>query len=169
MAEKTVKTDSKPKVAKPRKKAETVSSEVEAIVKPLKKSAVKSEYFEAVGRRKTATARVRLSAGFSGLEVNGKSFQKYFPLLRLQKKAFAPLEKTETAVKMGATVMVNGGGIAGQADAVSLGVARALVKFNPELRERFRRLGYLTRDARAVERKKFGLKKARRAPQWVKR
>ncbi len=131
---------------------------------------VKSErYFEAVGRRKTAIARVRLFTKKTGFEVNGKDFQKYFPILRLQKKITAPLEKMKITDKLGATIRVKGGGLNAQAEAITLGMSRALVKFNADFRKRLRRFGYLTRDSRMVERKKYGLKKARRAPQWKKR
>jgi len=129
----------------------------------------KERYFEAVGRRKTAIARVRLYTKKTGIEVNNQDFQKYFPILRLQKKITAPLEKMKIINKLGAVVKVKGGGINAQAEAISLGIARALVKFNPDFRKRLRRAGHLTRDARVVERKKYGLKKARRAPQWQKR
>jgi small subunit ribosomal protein S9 len=129
----------------------------------------KERYFETVGRRKTAIARVRLYTKKTGIEVNNQDFQKYFPILRLQKKITAPLEKMKIINKLGAVVKVKGGGINAQAEAISLGIARALVKFNPDFRKRLRRAGHLTRDARVVERKKYGLKKARRAPQWQKR
>ncbi len=133
------------------------------------KAISKKGYYEAVGRRKSSIARVRLSAKKLGLEVNGVALNKYFSVQRLAKKAFAPLDKMKISDKIGGTVRVVGGGIASQADAICLGVARALTDFNPEFKKRLRKYGYMTRDARAVERKKFGLKKARRAPQWVKR
>jgi len=133
-------------------------------------SEVKPErYFEAVGRRKTAIARVRLFTKKAGFEVNGKDFQKYFSISRLQKKVTAPLEKMKIVDKLGAIIKVKGGGLNSQAEAITLGMSRALVKFNGDFRKRLRRFGYLTRDSRAVERKKYGLKKARRAPQWKKR
>jgi len=129
----------------------------------------KERYFEAVGRRKTAIARVRLFTKKTGFEINGKDFQKYFPILRLQKKITAPLEKMKIIDKLGAIIKVKGGGLNAQAEAIALGISRALVKFNVDFRKRLRRFGYLTRDSRMVERKKYGLKKARRAPQWKKR
>lgn len=146
-------------------------AKVKKITKIEKKTPpVKPErYFEAVGRRKTAIARVRLYTKKIGLEVNEQDFQKYFPILRLQKKLTAPLEKMKIADKLGAVIRVKGGGFNAQAEAISLGIARALVKFNPDFKKRLRRFGYLTRDSRVVERKKYGLKKARRAPQWKKR
>lgn len=130
---------------------------------------VKERYFEAVGRRKSSVARVRLFTKRAGIEINNKVLEKYFPISRLQKVVVSPIEKMKITDKLGAVVKVMGGGITGQADAIKLGIARALVKFNPEFRKRLRRLGFLTRDARVVERKKYGLKKARRAPQWQKR
>ncbi|MDE2099223.1 MAG: 30S ribosomal protein S9 [Patescibacteria group bacterium] len=137
-----------------------------------KVSAKENKYFEGVGRRKTAVARVRIyplgEEKFSA-KVNDKEVGDFFPVLRMRNAALAPLgvfgEKSRPAVK----VSVRGGGITGQAEAVTLGLARAIVKFNPDFRSTLKGLGYLTRDDRAVERKKYGLRKARRAPQWKKR
>lgn len=130
----------------------------------------KSErYYEGLGRRKTSVARVRLFTKKQGIMVNEKSLAEYFPFAALQKKVVAPLEKMKITDKLGAVIRVHGGGITGQAEASRLGVARALVAFNAEFKKRLRRIGYLTRDSRMVERKKYGLKKARRAPQWNKR
>lgn len=126
-------------------------------------------YFEAVGRRKRAVARLRLYPKKTNFEVNGKRLEEYFKTLRFRKRALEPIFKMKLLEKLGAVVKVRGGGPNGQADAVRLALARALVKFNPEFKKRLRRLGLLTRDARVVERKKYGLKKARRAPQWKKR
>ena len=139
------------------------------MTKPIKKIEKKEHYFEAVGRRKTAVARVRLFTKKTGIEINDKNISDYFPILRLQKTVEAPLEKMKIADKLGAVVKVKGGGIMAQAEAIQLGIARALIKFNAEFRKRFRRVDMLTRDSRMVERKKYGLKKARRAPQWKKR
>lgn len=131
----------------------------------------KRKYFEGVGRRKTAVARVRFfpsSKDGEGLIVNGLLYEKYFSLVRFRQAAVAPFrvlkEKGGEAV-----VSVKGGGIMAQSEAVRLGLARALVKFDPDLKKELRAFGYLTRDPRMVERKKYGLKKARRAPQWTKR
>jgi len=126
-------------------------------------------YFEAIGRRKTAVARVRLYTKRTGVEVNNRDFKQYFPILRLWRKTTAPLEKMKIMDKLGVVAKVKGGGFNAQAEAINLGIARALVKFNPDFRKRLRRFACLTRDARAVERKKYGFKKARRAPQWKKR
>lgn len=139
------------------------------MTKPIKKIEKKEHYFEAVGRRKTAVARVRLFTKKTGIEINDKNISDYFPILRLQKTVEAPLEKMKIADKLGAVVKVRGGGIMAQAEAIQLGIARALIKFNSEFRKRLRRVDMLTRDSRMVERKKYGLKKARRAPQWKKR
>lgn len=130
------------------------------------------KYYEGIGRRKLARARVRFypeSPG--GFVVNEKEYKEYFPVLRFQQSATAPLRVLDSGAKKGSkvTVSVRGGGVSAQADAVTLGLARALVKYNEEFKKELRTMGHLTRDARAVERKKFGLKKARRAPQWRKR
>ena len=128
------------------------------------------EYYEAVGRRKTATARVRLFPGGDGsVVVNDKPMEQYFPrgvdVLTLK----GPLQATGTEHRFNISVKVNGGGISGQAGAVRLGIARALLKVDPDLRPVLRKGGFLTRDARAKERKKPGLKRARKAPQYTKR
>jgi len=143
---------------------------IEKKTKKEKESAIKPErYFEAVGRRKTAVARVRLFTKKTDIEANGKDLKVYFPTLRLQRAVTAPFDKMKIADKLGASIKLSGGGISAQADAASLGISRALVKFNADFRKRLKRFGHLTRDSRAVERKKYGLKKARRAPQWKKR
>jgi small subunit ribosomal protein S9 len=128
-----------------------------------------AKYFESVGRRKTSIARVRISAGNGKMIVNDKEARKYFPLDRLVADAIAPLTKLKIAGEWDITVKVAGGGIHAQAGAIRLGVARALVKQNPELKKMLRVFGFMTRDSRMVERKKYGLKKARRSPQWAKR
>ncbi|MEE9617406.1 MAG: 30S ribosomal protein S9 [Anaerolineae bacterium] len=128
------------------------------------------EYYEAVGRRKTATARVRLFPGGTGtITINERPLEEYFArggdVLYLRE----PLEVTATENRFNISVKVNGGGISGQTGAVRLGIARALLKVDPDLRSILRRGGFLTRDARAKERKKPGLKRARKAPQYTKR
>ena len=139
--------------------------------KPKAKPKVKAErYIEAVGRRKTAVARVRLQAqGKKEFLVNNKSLESYFPILELQQIAKEALEKTNCLDKFKVLAKVNGGGLHAQAQALRHGIARALVKFNSEFRMRLKKTGFLTRDSRMRERKKFGLKRARRAPQWKKR
>ena len=128
------------------------------------------KYFEATGRRKTANARVRLyTKGDKGMEVNGMDFTKYFPTKDLQATALASLDKMKSLERFKVTAKVNGGGINAQAEAVRHGIARALVIFNADYRKRLRKAGFLTRDPRMKERKKPGLRRARRAPQWSKR
>jgi len=132
-----------------------------------KEKDTKNKYFEGVGRRKKAVARVRFSPTGSGFKVNGIDYKTYFTNVRFQKSAEAPMKTS--GVKGEVSVKTYGGGVMAQSDAVGLGLARALVKFNPDFKKEFRTMGYLTRDSRMVERKKYGLKKARRAPQWRKR
>ena len=130
--------------------------------------AKEKEYTEAVGRRKTATARVRLvSAKSASMTVNGKPADQYFPLDVMRKTAFAPLQVLGVAYAVSAHV--KGGGLKAQAEAVRLGISRVLVEISPEQRKDLKVRGFLKRDPRARERKKFGLKGARRAPQWSKR
>lgn len=146
------------------------------ITKPKKSVAAKetakaerARYFEGVGGRKTAMARVRLYTKKGESTVNGKSLEAYFPMAKQQLTVKSPFVLMGASDTMHMTVHVRGGGAMAQADAVRHGLARALVKFNEEYRKRLRKAGYMTRDAREVERKKYGLKKARRAPQWAKR
>jgi small subunit ribosomal protein S9 len=137
---------------------------------PEKKEKIKTQYIETIGRRKTAVARVRLFLkGEKNFLVNKKPFDLYFPTLELKQIAQAALEKMKCLDKFGILVKVKGGGIHSQAEAVRHGLAKALVLFNPNFRKRLKTAGYLTRDSRMRERKKFGLKRARRAPQWQKR
>ena len=126
------------------------------------------EYTEAVGRRKTATARVRITAAKSiSMMVNGKTAEEYFPLSSMVKTALAPMQLVGATYAV--TVKVNGGGHKAQADAVRHGLSRAMIEVVPEQRKDLKVRGFLKRDPRAKERKKFGLKAARRAPQWSKR
>lgn len=128
------------------------------------------KYFEAVGRRKTAVARVRLfTRGEKQFLVNGKPYQEYFNLLEDQQTVTASMRKMKCLDKFKVTVVVRGGGRNAQAEAVRHGTARVLVDFNNNFKKRLRKVGYLTRDPRMRERKKFGLKRARKAPQWAKR
>ncbi|NLW45483.1 MAG: 30S ribosomal protein S9 [Syntrophomonadaceae bacterium] len=130
--------------------------------------ATKVQYY-GTGRRKTAVARVRLLPGDGNITINGKTFETYFPNRTLRLVVMQPLVLTETVGRFDVVARVHGGGVSGQAGAVRLGIARALVKANPELRKQLRRAGYLTRDPRMKERKKYGLHKARKAPQYSKR
>ncbi len=134
-----------------------------------KRGGKKEKYFEAVGRRKTAVARVRLFTKMEGIKINDKTLKDYFGVERFEKDVESALDKMKITDKLGAVIKVKGGGPMAQAQAARLGIARALIKFNPVFQKRLRRLDLLTRDPRAVERKKPGLKKARRAPQWKKR
>lgn len=126
-------------------------------------------YFEAVGRRKTAVARVRLFTRAGDFLVNAKHYASYFSTKELQKIAEDALQKMKLFGRFKVTIKVSGGGVHAQAEAVRHGLARALTKFNPDFRKRLKRAGFLRRDPRAKERKKPGLKRARRAPQWHKR
>ena len=126
------------------------------------------EYTEAVGRRKTASARVRITpAKTASMVVNGKPADEYFPLKSMVQTAFSPMQVVGTQYSI--TVKVGGGGHKAQADAVRHGLSRAMIAIIPEQRKDLKVRGFLKRDPRAKERKKFGLKAARRAPQWSKR
>lgn len=155
-------------LAKENEEGGTEVSDDVAEAKP-KRGGKKDKYFEAVGRRKTAIARVRLFTKMEGIKINDKTLKAYFGVERFEKDVESPLEKMKIADKLGAIIKVKGGGPMAQARAAQLGIARALIEFNPVFQKRLRRLDLLTRDPRAVERKKPGLKKARRAPQWKKR
>lgn len=129
-----------------------------------------TKYFEAVGRRKTAVARVRLfPAAKSGYEVNDRTLEAYFPVREMQMIAMDAITKGKAAEKFHITAKVSGGGVAAQAEAMRLGIARALLVYDIQLRGGLKKLGFLKRDPRAKERRKFGLKKARKSPQWSKR
>jgi small subunit ribosomal protein S9 len=134
-----------------------------------------SEYFEGIGRRKRASARVRIYPRVAGesaeqsFVVNEKDVKEYFPRYGDYITLIGPLEDTELAGKMDVTVLVQGGGVTGQTSAVRLGLARALVKYDESLRTPLRGGDHLTRDARVKERKKPGLKRARKAPTYTKR
>lgn len=159
------------KVKKAKLKKVTKKPAAKRVKKP--KAEIKPEpehYFEAVGRRKRAVARIRLfTRGEKTFLVNEKSFDIYFPILELQETAKVALKKMKCLDKFRVSVRVKGGGLMAQAEAIRQGISRALVLFNPDFRKRLKKIGYLTRDARMRERKKFGLKRARRAPQWQKR
>jgi small subunit ribosomal protein S9 len=146
------------------------TTKVEAEVKEELKSP-EGKYVYAVGKRKTSIAQVRLYPGSKakGIVINGKKLENYFPLERLQNVVKAPMAAVGQEGKMDMIAKVVGGGITGQAEAVRLGIARALVISDNTSKKVLRDLGYMTRDARVVERKKPGLKKARKAPQWAKR
>jgi small subunit ribosomal protein S9 len=121
------------------------------------------------GRRKESVARVRLRAGTGVITINGRPFETYFPSLTHQVVATEALRLTQTADVYDVQASLDGGGISGQAGALRLGIARALVSLDDELRPALKKAGLLTRDAREKERRKYGLKKARKAPQYSKR
>jgi small subunit ribosomal protein S9 len=167
----------KKKIKKP-KKVEKAKA-VKPVIKPKRE-----KYFETEGRRKTAVARIRLftrsvtkatsekgapDLDEKGFLVNAKPLQQYFPTFELQQTAQASLEKMKCLDKFRVSAKVKGGGLHAQAEAIRHGIARALVLFNPDFRKRLKVAGFLRRDPRMRERKKFGLKRARRAPQWQKR
>jgi small subunit ribosomal protein S9 len=121
------------------------------------------------GRRKSSVARVFLRPGKGEIKVNDRAFESYFPTESLRAVIRQPLLATETMDKFDVVILADGGGVAGQAGAARLGIARALVEFNVELRPRLKKLGYLTRDPRKHERKKYGQKGARKRFQFSKR
>jgi small subunit ribosomal protein S9 len=125
--------------------------------------------YRGTGKRKTSVARVILRPGDGGWWINGRGLEDYFPRLIHRTQVLAPLRVTEVEGTFDVRVRVHGGGPAGQAGAVRHGIARALVEADPELRVPLKREGFLARDARVVERKKAGLHKARKAPQFSKR
>ena len=127
------------------------------------------QYYEGIGRRKTASARVRIMTGSGDFVVNGKPAEEYFPRVGDMDHIIAPLQEAEMLGTLDISVLVNGGGVTGQAGAVRHGIARALLKLDPDLRPKMRKGGFLTRDARMKERKKPGLKRARKAPTYTKR
>lgn len=147
----------------------------EVVEKKVKKPAakkstkVKAQEFLGTGRRKCSIARVRITTGTGSIVVNGKTLDEYFDLETLKTIVKQPLVLTETLGNVDVVVNIYGGGKTGQAGAIRHGITRALIEFRPELRDELKKAGFVTRDARKKERKKYGLKKARRAPQFSKR
>ena len=127
------------------------------------------EQYYGTGRRKEAVARVFLRPGNGKVTVNGQDFNEYFQGLVRAVAALEPLRAVDALGRFDAYITVRGGGKSGQIDAIKLGIAGALVQYNPDYRAKLKPLGFLTRDARVVERKKYGKHKARRAPQYSKR
>ncbi len=173
-AEKVEKAEKVIKAEKPVKevKAEKAEKEVKpAAKKPAKAKTVKAkaQLFQGTGRRKSSVARVRITTGTGKIEVNGEDLKSYFDLDTLVYIVKQPLVLTETENNVDIVANIYGGGKAGQAGALRHGIARALIEFRPELRAELKKAGFLTRDSRKKERKKYGLKKARRAPQFSKR
>ena len=138
--------------------------------KKSKKEEKKEErYLEAVGRRKTSVARVRLFPNSEGIIINGKDYKIYFPTEEMQKIAEDAFRKTRPEIRFSVSAHIKGGGIHSQSEALRHGIARALLLFNAEFRKQLKKPGFLRRDPRMKERRKFGLKKARKSPQWAKR
>ncbi len=160
-AKKVVTKEPKDKEAKATTAPEAVKAE---------KAPAKGEYIFGLGRRKTSIARVRMyKTGTGKMTVNGKDLDVYFPVQELQNMIKAVLTVVGLEGAIDIVAEAEGGGIHGQAESVRLGLSRALIILNPTYRKTLKKMGCLTRDPRAKERKKFGLKKARRAPQWSKR
>ena len=127
------------------------------------------DLIRAVGRRKTAIARVRIQPGEGRVLINEKSPMQYLGQRRLEQVVLQPLRLTDTIRRLDVSVKVEGGGVAGQAGAIAHGISRALLEQDPEMRPTLKKAGLLRRDARMKERKKYGLKRARKAPQYTKR
>ncbi len=154
----------KTKIIKKKEKTETLEKLEKGESLKLKK------YYQAIGRRKRAVARVRLFVrGEKAFLVNDKPYDIYFSNLRLQQITLASLGKMNSLDRFRILIKVKGGGIHSQAEAIRHAISRVLILLNPNFKKRLRKAGYLTRDPRERERKKFGLKRARRAPQWRKR
>lgn len=124
---------------------------------------------QATGRRKSSVARVRLRDGSGTVTLNGKPLEQFFPMMALRMRVMEPLQITNMVGRYDLDATLHGGGTTGQSDALRLGIARALIELDPELRPTLKQAGMLSRDDRVVERKKYGLRKARRAPQYTKR
>ncbi len=127
------------------------------------------QYYEGVGRRKASTARVRITSGSGEFIINGKTLKEYFTRIGDMDLILSPMKDSKALETVNVSVLVKGGGATGQAGAVRLGLARALVKMNPDVDKAMRHGGHLTRDPRVKERKKPGLKRARKAPTYTKR
>lgn len=125
--------------------------------------------YQATGRRKSAVARVRLVPGNGKFVINNRNFAEYITSAAIRLDVLQPLTLTDVTSNYDVYVNVSGGGMSGQAGAIRLGIARALLLVNPDFRGSLKKAGFLTRDSRSVERKKYGLKKARRSPQFSKR
>lgn len=133
------------------------------------KTSTASTDYLGTGRRKTSVARVRVRPGDGKVTINNRSLEEYFPNIQDQSNVLAPLEQTESRGRVDVVIKVHGGGVSGQSGAIKLGIARALKLFDAELDETLRHSGLLTRDGRMKERKKYGLRGARRGTQFSKR
>ncbi|MBR6778939.1 MAG: 30S ribosomal protein S9 [Clostridia bacterium] len=147
----------------------TVKKTAEKKTTKTTKAKSKAQEFLGTGRRKCSVARVRITTGSGNITINDKNIDEYFDLETLKTIVRQPLVLTETLNSVDVVVNIYGGGKAGQAGAIRHGITRALIEFRPELRPELKKAGFVTRDARKKERKKYGLKKARRAPQFSKR
>ncbi len=127
------------------------------------------DFYRGTGRRKSSVARVMMKLGSGSIEINGRTIEDYFPIEIIRQQALLPLSTVDLEGRMDIKVNVHGGGVSGQAGALRHGISRALLAYDEAFRAQLKPLGFLTRDARKVERKKAGLKKARRAPQFSKR
>lgn len=167
----TTKKPAEKKVAAPKKAAvKKVASKKEDGEEVVIELDSKKGYLPSVGRRKRAIARVRLIKNGTGkIVINGKAYDQYFTVFDLRKQITEPLTIVGQADAVDVSVKVIGGGMRGQAEAIRQGISRSLIQLNPTFRKSLKKLGFLKRDPRQKERKKFGLKKARRAPQWSKR
>ena len=124
---------------------------------------------QSTGRRKESVARVRFFDGSGQVILNGRTLEDFFPTMAARMRVLEPLNLTQTQGRYDINATLEGGGTTGQADALRLGISRALIELDPELRPTLKKAGMLTRDSRIVESKKYGLRKARRAPQYTKR
>jgi small subunit ribosomal protein S9 len=149
-------------------KKRTVITKKETTTKKKKAAEKPAKFITAVGKRKNAIAMVRMFSDKGAIIINGKALEQYFPLEKLRSIARSPFAAIRSDI-LRSVIKVAGGGLMGQAEAIRLGIARALLKYRPEIKPQLRAAGFLTRDARVKERRKYGLKKARRAPQWAKR
>jgi small subunit ribosomal protein S9 len=157
-------------VATPETEVDTYGIEAQPVATTVRASrAVIGGPVGATGRRKEAIARVRLVPGSGQWQINGRPLEEYFPNKVHQQIVNEPLKTLDVADRYDILVRVQGGGVSGQAGAVRLGIARALTETDPDARPPLKKAGFLTRDARVKERKKYGLKKARKAPQYSKR
>ena len=174
--EETVK---KPRTRKVSEKTTSPASETENVVSEKKTTAKKTvskkaaapkeQVFCATGKRKRSIARVRMTVGTGNITINGRKIEEYLPLETLRIVARQPLVLTNTEKSVDVVANITGGGFTGQAGALRHGITRALIEYNPTLRAELKKAGFVTRDARIKERKKYGLKKARKAPQFSKR
>jgi small subunit ribosomal protein S9 len=155
-----------------KKPKKAVKAAKEAAAEKIEETKPAEKYFSAVGKRKTSVAQIRIYKSKKSepeITVNGREFSNYFPIIRLQTLILSPLSVAGQGNVFSISAKVTGGGINSQAEAIRLGISRVLVKIDETLRKSLKDRGFLTRDSRIVERKKAGLKKARRAPQWAKR